>query len=379
MQKNNLKLNLGCGQTKIDSNGLSEFMQDIDISVTVTTYNRPKMISNLIKSFLLQSYKKSELLIIDDCVEDQETRKIVEWYQKQDNRIRYIKNEVNLGFSKNFLKSLIKAKGKYIITLGDDDLLINIDSLKRYIEIFEKYPKVSFIYSNILQFNQNYNLDYIYKFFKKDKLFSTPAESLRYIWLRSCYIAGIGLRNNIDFTKLYPKEDILFPQVELIGKILGKSQAYGIGDFLIGGCAHQDQLGFKAIKGERIKKNENHSMVELYEIFKRVTEFYEKENIRINITNRFLKRDTVNLHASILPTEKINTGNFYLIKLFFKSLKKNKLILLNLRYLFYFSISLITPKKILFQLKEAYKKFLINKNGKKEKLYFNQFIKQIKL
>lgn len=352
-------------------------MDTIDISVVVTTYKRPHMVRDLILSYLGQSYANSELVIIDDCVEDMETPKMVEEFLKKDTRIRFIKNSINLGYSRNFLKSLLEARGKYIVTLGDDDILLDKNTLGKYVEIFNRCPNVGFIYSNILQFNQSYEMDYAYTHFAKSTLFDSLPDALQNIWLKSCYIPGIGLRNNVDFASLYPKQDWLFPQVELIGKILATTQAYGIGEFLIGGRAHQDQLGFEAVKGKRIKKNERHASLELLEIFETLKTYYRQRGISLNLENEFVKRFFTQSHATILPTEKINTGNINLLRVFFSAVRKNRNILLDGKYLFYMLISLALPKRILLLLKNWYKSYLVEKKWFNEKRYFDERVREM--
>lgn len=354
-------------------------MDTIDISVVVTTYKRPQMVRDLILSYIWQSYANSELVIVDDCVEDTETQELVGEFLKKDTRIRFIKNHANFGYSKNFLKSLMEARGKYIVTLGDDDIFLHRDVLKKYVGIFETYPEVGFIYSNILQFNQDYEMDYVYTHFEKSMFFDSLPDALQNIWLKSCYIPGIGLRNNVDFASLYPKQDWLFPQVELIGKILATTRAFGIGEFLIGGRAHDDQLGFEAVKGKRIKKNERHASVELLEIFETLKDYYRQQGIPVNLENGFVKHFFAQSHATILPTEKINTGNMNLLRVFFSAVRKNKNILFDAKYLFYMTISLILPKRILLFLKNRYKNYLVNKKWYKESQYFKENIRGIGL
>jgi glycosyltransferase involved in cell wall biosynthesis len=345
-------------------------METKKISVAVTTYKRPKMVEDLIKSYLAQSYRNSELVIVDDCVDDHETEAMVGRYAKSDSRIRFIKNETNLGYCKNFLKSLVECHGEYIVTLGDDDILLSEDALRRYVEVFQGHPKFCFVYASILQFNQSYEMDYAYRHFEKDILFESLEDALQTIWLKSCYIPGIGLRNNVDFTALYPTKDWLFPQVELIGRILATSQAYGIGDFLIGGRAHNDQLGFEAVKGKRIKKTERHSSLELPEIFETLKTYYAAQGINLQLDGGFVNRFFAESHASILPTEKINTGNMNLLRVFFRAVQANKGLLVDPKYLFYMAISLALPKQALLYLKDWYKDRLVTRLWSEEKAYF---------
>lgn len=352
-----------------------ESIRRVDISVVSPTYKRPQMLKDLILSYLYQSYPYSELVIIDDGINDLETETIVKDYAQKDNRIRYVKNPINLGYSKNLRKAIMEGCGKYIVTLGDDDILLHRDALKKYVEVFETHPKVGFIYSNILQFNNHYKMDFVYRYFKQDTLFDTSEYALRSIWLNSCFISGIGLRKRDDFLNLYPKEDWLFPQVEFVGKILMRAQGYGIADFLIGGRAHEEQLGFKSVQGRDIKKNERHSSIELLEIFDRLKFYCEADGISFKLNNEFVKEFFIRNHASILPAEKINTGNRALLRVFVNAVKKNKKILVNPRYMFYMIASLILPRKILSYLKNTYKKHLIKRKWKNESEYFRHQIK----
>lgn len=333
------------------------------LSVTVTAYKRANMIDDLIKSFLLQSYKKTELIILDDCVEDTTVQETVLRHQKLDSRIRLIKNKKNLGYSKNFLQSLCVAQGKYIITLGDDDVFLHPDTIKKYVDVFESRPEVGYIYSNIAQFNNDFQVDYLFRHFSKNTLFKSAEESLQKTWLLSCYIPGIGLRNSYDFAALYPSEDMLFPQVELIGKIIGQCQTYGFGEFLIGGRAHQSQLGFAAIRGEKIKKDEKHSVYELRLIYTRLQEFFSKTlHKKLKLAPDFIDQFFETAHATILPNEKINAGNAKIVETFAQARRNNPKIIFNARFVFYFVLSYITPSKTLFWLKEKRKKSLLTKD-----------------
>jgi glycosyltransferase involved in cell wall biosynthesis len=315
-------------------------------------------------------------VIVDDCPEDLETPKVVAKFQKDNPRIRFIKNKTNIGFSKNFLKTLTSSSGKYIFTIGDDDVLIDPDALKKYVDVFEKNPKVEFIYSNILQFNADYEMDYVYVNFPQNQKFN-PQQALKSIWLNSCFIGGIGLRNRPDFAELYPKVDKLFPQVELMGKILAKGSAYGLNNYSVAARAHSDQLGFAAMKGKRIKKDEKDSSVELVTIYTELKDYYKKYGYNLDSDGSFIKQHFITNDATALPTEKINTGNQFMIQKFLRGIKYNKMMLTNPKYLAFFLLSLATPRPVLFQLKEGYKKRLVQKHWLKEQKFFNQKIGEI--
>ena len=64
------------------------------LDVYIITYNRAKYLRESIKSVLAQTYSNFELTILDNCSTD-ETADIVREFN--DNRLKYIKHERNLG------------------------------------------------------------------------------------------------------------------------------------------------------------------------------------------------------------------------------------------------------------------------------------------
>ncbi len=347
------------------------------ISVVIPAYRRPEYLRDLLNSFLKQKLDNIECIVVDDSADDTRVQLLAETYTKAHTNISYIKNNENLGFCKNLLKSITSATGKYILIMGDDDVLASADTLEQYVKVFEQNPEVGFVYSNQIQFNTDRKVDYIYRHFINDRLFNTTEESLREIWLLSCFISGIGLRNTIDFARLYPNENVLFPQVELIGKILGNNKAYGISKYLIGARAHDQQLGFAAVKNKNIKGTEKHSVYELNDIFSNVTSYYKEIlNHEIAINNAFVNRFFEQKHMTIFPSEKINTNNATIIKIFQQAVKNNYKVLIDFRFMFYFIVSVITPAKILYKLKE-WKKHKYISSFPNEVAAFNNFIKSL--
>lgn len=94
-------------------------MRDL-VSIIMPSYNTERFISESIQSVLNQTYTEWELLIVDDCSLDN-TDEVVKPFLK-DTRIRYLKNERNVGAAVSRNKALREAKGKWIAFLDSDDL-----------------------------------------------------------------------------------------------------------------------------------------------------------------------------------------------------------------------------------------------------------------
>ena len=93
------------------------------ISVILPTYNgatrgEGKYLKQAIESVLNQSYSNFELIIINDGSKDN-TEEIIKQYK--DNRIIYLKHDINKGPAAARNTALKEATGEYIAFLDDDD------------------------------------------------------------------------------------------------------------------------------------------------------------------------------------------------------------------------------------------------------------------
>ncbi|QOR57649.1 GtrB [uncultured phage cr130_1] len=88
------------------------------ISVIMSAYNAQNTIRRAIRSVLNLTYKDVELIVVNDCSTD-DTEKIIKKYK--DNRIVYIKHDVNLGAGCARNTGIKHATGDYIAFLDSDD------------------------------------------------------------------------------------------------------------------------------------------------------------------------------------------------------------------------------------------------------------------
>lgn len=105
------------------------------VSVIMPAYNCEKFIGEAIDSVLAQTYDNWELIIIDDCSED-ETFQIMQFYAKDDDRIIVKQNAKNLGAAESRNIAVDSAVGKYIAFLDSDDVWKK-DKLKKQVEFME--------------------------------------------------------------------------------------------------------------------------------------------------------------------------------------------------------------------------------------------------
>lgn len=89
-------------------------------SIIMPAYTAGKTIKEAIESILLQTFKDYELIVINDCSQDN-TQEIVERYIQIDKRIYLINNIENQGVAKSRNIALEMSKGRYIAFLDSDD------------------------------------------------------------------------------------------------------------------------------------------------------------------------------------------------------------------------------------------------------------------
>lgn len=94
-------------------------MNDL-VSIIMPSYNTGKFIAESIQSVLAQTYANWELIIVDDCSDDNTDQVVAAFLA--DNRIRYIKNKKNSGAAVSRNRALREAKGRWIAFLDSDDL-----------------------------------------------------------------------------------------------------------------------------------------------------------------------------------------------------------------------------------------------------------------
>jgi len=112
------------------------------VSIMIPTYNQEKYIGQAIKSALSQPYPNLEIIISDDCSTDS-TEEVVKPFLS-DKRVKYFKNEQNLGMLGNYPKMLYTyASGKYVLNVDGDDWLFKTDFISKAVNMLENNENIS--------------------------------------------------------------------------------------------------------------------------------------------------------------------------------------------------------------------------------------------
>lgn len=112
------------------------------VTIAIPTYNRAeKFLRNAISCALNQTYRRLEIIISNNCSTDN-TEEVVREFA--DPRIRYFRQEKNIGANNNFNFCINQATGKYFMLLLDDDI-IDVDFIETCINETDENTEVGLI------------------------------------------------------------------------------------------------------------------------------------------------------------------------------------------------------------------------------------------
>lgn len=120
------------------------FNEKPKVSVIIPTYNRANLISRAIQSVLNQTYQDFEIIVVDDASRD-DTKIVVNNFN--DDRIIYIRHEINKGGGASRNTGIKMAQGDYIGLLDDDDEWLPEKLEKQVIKFQDSSEEVGLIYS----------------------------------------------------------------------------------------------------------------------------------------------------------------------------------------------------------------------------------------
>lgn len=115
------------------------------LSVGLPVYNGEKYLTEALEALLGQSYEDFELIISDNASTDS-TAEICRRYEKQDSRVRYVRQPRNIGLARNHNFVVGLARGELFKWVAHDDLYAR-DLLKRCVDALDENPRAVFAHS----------------------------------------------------------------------------------------------------------------------------------------------------------------------------------------------------------------------------------------
>lgn len=120
------------------------------VSVCIPTFNRSTLLFECIASVREQTFRDFELVVVDNASMD-DTEAVVRGID--DPRVRYARNEQNIGMTRNWNRCLELAQGECICVFSDDDLMMP-SNLEEKVRALDENPDVGMVGSPALPIDE---------------------------------------------------------------------------------------------------------------------------------------------------------------------------------------------------------------------------------
>ena len=116
------------------------------VTVIALCYNHERYVRESLQSVVNQDYESVELIIVDDFSTDRSRENILK-FAENNFVTRIIFNPENLGNCRSFNQALKIARGKYIIDLSTDDVMLP-NRISEQVKIFENSANIGVVFSD---------------------------------------------------------------------------------------------------------------------------------------------------------------------------------------------------------------------------------------
>lgn len=108
------------------------------LSVCIASYNKSDITSSLVKRILTCGNPEIEVVVVDNASPDNTVEQLG---KIKDERLRVIRNEENIGGSRNLVKSLYAAKGLFCFYCNDRDIIFP-EKLDGFVGFLKENPTI---------------------------------------------------------------------------------------------------------------------------------------------------------------------------------------------------------------------------------------------
>ncbi len=113
-------------------------MEKPRVSVVMSVYNGERYLREAVESILGQTFTDFEFIIIDDGSTDSSWHILNSF---DDPRLRFVRNEANIGLTHSLNKGLALARGEYIARMDADDISLP-ERLAKQVQFLDAHPFV---------------------------------------------------------------------------------------------------------------------------------------------------------------------------------------------------------------------------------------------
>lgn len=123
------------------------------VSIGLTVFNSERYLDECLQSLLAQTFEDFEIIVSDNASTDR-TEEIALAYVARDNRVRYVRNRMNIGAAGNFNQAFRLSSGEFFKWAAYDDLC-DRDCLRQCVEILDSDPGLVLAYPRIVGIDEH--------------------------------------------------------------------------------------------------------------------------------------------------------------------------------------------------------------------------------
>lgn len=167
---------------KTMTKGISELSAVLDVSIIIVSWNTCDILLKCLRSiYEKQNNMNFEVIVVDNASADGSAEKVSDNF----SQVILIKNQENRGFAAANNQGIGIAKGRYILLLNSDTIVLN-NAIAKTLSFAEAHPEVALVGCRILNpdmslqpscfmfpsvLNMLLSSSYMYKLFPKSKFF----------------------------------------------------------------------------------------------------------------------------------------------------------------------------------------------------------------
>jgi glycosyltransferase involved in cell wall biosynthesis len=195
------------------------------VSIGIPVFNGANYIRQAIDSILEQTYPNLEIIISDNASTDQ-TAEICNGYLNNDLRIRYYRNEKNIGAGANYDSCFNLSCGKYFKWSAHDDM-IESTYIEKAVSLLEQNNEAVLCISQVRQVDENSNTIRVYDLNYPGLSSTRPSQRFRPMLMdmTGCeYFFGLFRRDSLIGSELHGNfinsDKILIAEMALRGNFI---------------------------------------------------------------------------------------------------------------------------------------------------------------
>jgi len=168
------------------------------LSICIPSYNRPRQISNLLLSIDCDP-KNIEIVVCEDrSPQREQIRSAVELFTSQSPyKVRYLENEINLGFDGNLRKLVELAAGRFVMFMGDDDLFVP-GALNRFLQFISEHEDKKYILRSYIVVHPDGCIEN-FRYLRNTTVLPPGEETVAWLFKRSVTICGFTISRDDAF------------------------------------------------------------------------------------------------------------------------------------------------------------------------------------